>query len=129
MKEQDVTKAIVDYINSKGFYALRLNSGKIMQTYGDKTRLIHLCPQGTPDVMAIVNGKPYFFEVKKDEKIRNQWLKKIQKYRETSYAAISAQKEVMQYKTMKLIEKNGGDCYLVCSLDEVRRIIAGQNIL
>lgn len=123
MKEQDTTKAIVEYLGLKGFYVLRLNSGRIVYKKGQYTCAVNLCPEGTPDIYCLINGRSVFFEVKKNEKEKETWLKKVARYKRTSYIAISANREVNQYKEMKKIESCGGDCYLVCSLTEVENII------
>lgn len=122
MTELDVKSVIIEYLRYSGHYALRINSGKVFAKYGEKTRCIKLAEVGTPDIVACINGKFVGLEVKKDEKTKESWKRRVQKFIQTSIISPYNQREVAQYKAMKAIEKSGGDTYLVCSVDEVHNI-------
>jgi hypothetical protein len=64
VNETRISKAIGDYLNSLRIYNLRLNSGRLKAAGG----WVYLCPQGTPDRFALVNGHPLFIEVKQPGK-------------------------------------------------------------
>lgn len=49
MTEQALTKAIVDALNKAGFWAIRINSGRVRTASG----WVQLAPRGTPDVLVI----------------------------------------------------------------------------
>jgi len=59
--EHEIMNAIINILWIKGFYPMRLNSGKIPMESKYGKRLIQLLPAGTPDIMAF---KPYADHVK-----------------------------------------------------------------
>jgi len=120
--EAEVLRSITDYLTLNNIYHLRLNSGKVLITQGLTRRMINLCPEGTPDIFALKDGKAVFLEVKRDAKVKETWLKKIRNFKKTAVVAHSARREIEQYKAMKTIEAAGGDTYLVASLGEVMEI-------
>jgi len=115
-KESDVQKAIMEWCKYKGFYCLRLNSGRLMARYNGKTRMISLCPAGTPDLFVIARGLHFFVEVKKDDKEVEKWVKKVESYKRTSYVPPSYKREIQQYKEHKKIVDADGVVLLVGSL-------------
>jgi hypothetical protein len=123
MKEQELLNVIKDYLELKKYYCLRLNSGRLMVGYGGAQKSVTLCPQGTPDLFVIINGKPIFFEVKRGEREKKVWMNKVATFKKTGFITAINQREVNQYKQMTRIEQSGGDCYLVCSLNEVEDIV------
>lgn len=73
-KEQDVSKAIQNYLDKRHVYNDRLNSGMVQvnKSYKQKDGSVkkfetwlHLCKKGTPDRFFILYGRIYFIEVKK----------------------------------------------------------------
>lgn len=58
--ETEISKAIGEQLNQLGVYNLRLNSGKVKVRGG----WMHLCPEGTPDRLVLLNGRAIFVEVK-----------------------------------------------------------------
>lgn len=123
MKETDLQKVIIQYLKLHKIYHLRLNSGKILASYKDKKRMINLCPEGTPDIMLIKDGKTIFLELKSSPLIQKAWVKKIEAWKRTAYLSDYNRREVMQYKAMQEIIKAGAEVHLVASLDEVIQII------
>lgn len=59
--ETGVSASIAAYLDRRGIFHLRLNSGTIKT----KNSFLHLCKNGTPDRLAIYRGVPLFIEVKK----------------------------------------------------------------
>lgn len=58
-EQSDVTSPLVKALNAIPYvWATRLHSGVVR---GGRQ---HLCKPGTPDVLAVVNGAPIFFEAK-----------------------------------------------------------------
>lgn len=123
MKESELQKAIIDWLKIKKIYHLRLNSGKVLANYRDKTRMIHLCPEGTPDLMVIINGKTIFFEVKSSPQALKAWVRKVEAWKKTGYLNDFNRREVNQYKEMQKIINAGAEVHLVASLDEVEQVI------
>lgn len=73
-KEQAISKSIQDYLDKRGIYNDRLNSGKVQvikqfrQKDGQMKRFetwLQLAKKGTPDRFFIIRGRIFFVEVKK----------------------------------------------------------------
>ncbi len=60
IKETAVSKQIADYLDACRIYNDRLNSGMIFTG----THYVRLCKKGTPDRLAIVDGRAVYIEVK-----------------------------------------------------------------
>ena len=58
MTEGQIQKQAIDLLNLSGFIVFRLNSGKARNN-------IRLCPVGTPDLLAVRNGRVIWIEMKK----------------------------------------------------------------
>ena len=77
MTESQIQKAIIDELKKRGFLVFRMNSGMAAHN-------IHLCPKGTPDLLAVSpRGVSTWIEVKtktgkvnKDQAIMHYNLKK-----------------------------------------------------
>lgn len=123
--ESEISKAIREYIERSGFFVIRLNSGMVMVGEPGYKRAVRLCPPGTPDILFLFHGKAIFLEVKKSQKEKEKWIRNVDLYKKTAFKSIYIQGAVNQYLMMKTIEQpqNGGDCYLVASVDEVKAII------
>jgi hypothetical protein len=76
-KEANVSKSIEDFLNKRGIYNDRLNSGMIQQvtTYTDKKgqtkefrRWIRLAKRGSPDRWFLMGGRMFLIEVKRKGK-------------------------------------------------------------
>jgi hypothetical protein len=91
--EKCVSSSIEEYLERRKIYNLRLNSGKIFLG----NRVLHLCPKGTPDRLAIYRGVPLFIEVKKfNEKPTDD-----------------------QSKSHELIRASGGNVIVAYSIEDV----------
>lgn len=60
ISETQISKEIRDYLNKRGIYNLRLNSGKVRVRGG----WMQLCDEGTPDRYCLFKGKSIFIETK-----------------------------------------------------------------
>jgi hypothetical protein len=60
-KETSISSAVKEYLDNRGIFNERLNSGKVETKNGN---WIHLCDKGTPDRLAIVRGQSIFIETK-----------------------------------------------------------------
>lgn len=123
MTETQIVKTILEWLEKERFYHLRLNTGTLFASYGGKKRAIKLCPNGTPDIFVLVDGRAFFFEVKKDEAEVKKWEKRIENFVKTSFKPSYCNREIEQHKARVQIEKNDGMWYLVCSLEEVQAVV------
>jgi hypothetical protein len=99
-KEQTISKSIQDFLDKKGIYNDRLNSGKVQvikqfrQKDGNLKRFetwLQLAKKGTPDRFFIVAGKIYFCEVKqKGKKPTPEQLERHQELRKSGAVVIVA---------------------------------------
>ncbi len=113
MTEADLKRCISDYLQigtSQGrFYADRLNSGEVIEVRGNTRRRVKLCRTGTADFFVLklsdcmdcVGCRVIFLEVKGDKGMQRQEQKDFQ----------------------ELIEAQGGEYYIVRSLEEVQEIL------
>ena len=112
LSEHSTQQLCINYLKVKGFYTMRLNSGKYSVGEGRNKRFIMGQEAGTPDILAfrkayqsggVAKGvaKLYFFEVKRP------------KGRLTFY----------QGQMMKELQEKGAQCYVVHSLEELQEII------
>lgn len=65
--ESGLQKQIIQYLELKGYYVQRMNSGKqIVNVPGGRSRMISMCKAGTSDILAIQpdTGRACWFEVK-----------------------------------------------------------------
>ena len=123
MSETEVSKAIQDYLTLNGWYVLRIQSGSVLVKKGGYCNLIKLAPKGTPDIMALKEGKCCFFEVKKDKIEKERWIKKIENFKKTARLLPSYQKEIAQFKAMERIRRCGGIPFLVCSVQDAENAL------
>lgn len=57
-------RQILDWLNLKGIFAWRNNTGAMRARYGGKTRYVRFGAVGSPDIFALHKGKLYGIEVK-----------------------------------------------------------------
>ena len=109
--EHQIQTAIVQYLRAKGFYVMRINSGKYSVGEGKYKRFINGAEKGTPDLMCFkrfskkIQGIPlelplpelFFIEVKKPGK----------------------EPELAQVMKMNELEGYGAQCFVAHSVDEI----------
>lgn len=54
----------MEYIERRGGYCLRLNTGAVMAEYQGRKRFIRFAEPGAPDAIAIISGGVLFLETK-----------------------------------------------------------------
>jgi hypothetical protein len=118
VKEQDIQNSIIEYIRIIGGYTQRINSGKVVILQGEIRRVVNLADAGTPDILGWYDGKPFGIEVKKNQKIKDQWIRTVSKYELTGGFAKSNRRIRDQYFESEKIRRAGGKWGLVCSLSE-----------
>lgn len=120
---QEMIELIMKHLHDSGIYHLQLKSGKMFAQYGSEAQVVHLCPVGTPQIFAVISGKPIFFQVKKDEKEKVKWHRRVDSFQKTARIPSYIHREIMQYKSMQKIRKSGAEVHLVCSVREVENVI------
>lgn len=123
MKESDIQKSIVEWLRYNGIYCQRINSGKLFARYGDVTRAIKLADEGTPDIIACINGKFVGIEVKKDQYEIAKWISVSAKYEQTRKVPKTYERIKNQYEHCKQIRNRGGFYFLVCSIEQLKENI------
>lgn len=121
MSESDVQLAIIQYLQVKKIYHLRLNSGRILRTFKDKKYMINLCPTGTPDLLIIHANRPIFVEIKKDDAKVASWIKTVTRFKKSAYIAPSNRHIISQWKQHELIREAGGVVIIAGSLKELMK--------
>lgn len=89
MKEKELQKAILEYLNKVGFYAWRNNTGAMKGSYKGKTRFVRFSPKGSGDIFAIIeNGEFLSIEVKSKGKVptldQKNWMSTLFGYGATA---------------------------------------------
>ena len=88
IKEPPLSGQIAEYLNNRGLWNERLNSGKIQTQNGN---WIHLCEKGTPDRLCLICGQAVFIETKmRGEKPTSDQLKKHDELRASGAVVIIA---------------------------------------
>jgi len=153
MKEKQIEKSIMEYLQSIGAYVVKIHSGtvKVLKNFGEKsfgrfnktaTNYMQLAPKGTPDLVAIIpklkpinensaqlHGIPVFIEVKRDQKEVDKWLRIAERYESEGTAPQSYHREVMQYKQMEKATQAGALCLLVCSIQGLEDDLKANNLI
>lgn len=64
--EKQIQTTIIGYLAYRGYYVQRMNSGKLRQVSRttNKEYMVNLSVPGTPDLLAIKNGRALWIEVK-----------------------------------------------------------------
>lgn len=96
LKEKDVQKAILTYLQAKKVFHYRNNSGGTVINYKDKSYFMKFGATGSPDIICVINGQYVGIEVKGTDGKQSDSQKDFQ----------------------ERLEKAGGIYALVHSLDE-----------
>ena len=123
MSETQVSKQIQEYLTLNGWYVLRIQSGSVLVKKGNYCNMMKLAEKGSPDIMALKEGKCCFFEVKKDEKEKKAWIRKIENFKKTARLYPSYHKEIAQFKALERIKQAGGYTFLACSVKDAENAI------
>lgn len=127
MKESPLQSAIIKYLDLRGHYPKRLQSGalpKIVRTkYGWKKYFIKLGDPGTPDILCCVGGLFVAIEVKRDEKELKHWHGQWERFQKSRILVKSAARCIAQHGDMaRVLQANG--IHIACAdLETLQREI------
>jgi len=93
--ERAIQAACIEYLRYRGYYVLRLNAGALPNAQGRPVRML---PAGTPDVLAIKDGRAVFVEMKRPGK------------RPTA----------LQAMTMDTLTQHGARCLVATSVEDLQ---------
>lgn len=96
--EHQLQTEIMQYLQYKGYYVMRLNSGKYSVGEGRSKRFIMGQEAGTPDLMAFRGVRMFFVEVK----------------------VPGNKPTLLQTQKMKELEGYGAQCFVATSLEELQ---------
>ena len=110
--EHQIQTQIINFLKYKGWFVMRLNSGKISVGEGRSRRMIQLAEVGTPDLMAF----------------REVWFEN-RMYRATELFFIEVKRPgklptLHQKVKMQELEEHGARCIVAHSVEEVEEAIA-----
>lgn len=107
--EHQIQQEIINYLKFRGWYVMRLNSGRMPYTYKGKQKFMMLAEKGTPDILAFKkaiwdgefegDAELYFIEVKRQ----------------------GNKPTALQLAKMRELEEYGAQCICVHSLEELQR--------
>ena len=100
--EKATQKACLDYLGAAKIFHYRNNSGVTIAEYKGKKRLIRFGATGSPDIVAVINGRYIGFEVKD----------------------IKGKQSESQVAFQEALERAGGAYHLIKSIDDFINIIA-----
>lgn len=64
MREQDIQRQILDWLELQHIFHWRANTGAFAGEYKGKKRFVRFGKKGTPDIFAVLGGKIFGIEVK-----------------------------------------------------------------
>ena len=100
--EHELQNKIISYLQYKHYKVLRMNSGAIRSLGSNgKTFMTRLQEPGTPDLLALKDGKAIFFEIKTPKN----------------------HPTTLQKMKMDELERYGCHCFVIHSLEEMQAII------
>ena len=80
IKEKSVQEQIIRSIREKWCYAVNVNSWSLFKKTWKFVYKVELAPTWTPDILACIDWKFYWIEVKKSEKERRAWNKIVENH-------------------------------------------------
>lgn len=138
MSEQQLLKACIQYLRLRGCYCQRVQAGLIRQVIGKQVRWIHLADKGCPDILAAIPCKDLRhqisnknaplarfcgIEVKASASAIKSWHRANKKAQNMKPISKPEETSVAQNYHKELIEKAGGIYALICSLEELEKLI------
>lgn len=123
VKETQISKDIKEYVNMTRWICKKVPSWKIIiptrdQFWKEKFRAIQMEEAWTTDLVADLNWKCVWIEVKKDEKEYKKWLWIEKRYNETWIIAKSNSRERSQIMEKRKILRRGWNHILTYSLQD-----------
>jgi len=135
MTENEIQASIIEYIRRIGGYCQRVNSGSMFSSYANKKsgdiahRRVKMADKGTPDILACINGKFIAIEVKRDLKAVERWQKAVSNFFKTGKLTKSNEGAVHQLWEAEKIQKAGGLCIMVNSIDRLDQVLFNLKII
>jgi len=80
MKEKDIEKAIVKYLQTTGWIVESMQWGSVMIKKGWYNHRMTLNSKGCPDILYYKDNQLYGIEVKKNEKAVYDWYNLLDRY-------------------------------------------------
>lgn len=111
--EHQLQKAIIQYLEMKHFYVMRLNSGLIPAMYKGQKRMIALSKKGTPDLMAF-KAVDYAISGIVVRKIHILFIEVKLPGKKATEAQIAM---------METVEAYGAECFVIHSIEELQAVI------
>lgn len=99
MKEKSVQNKIEDFLHELWHYAVSVQSWSILKKSWRITYKVTLAPQWTPDILACINWRFFWIEVKKDEETRKERCWIADRYATKWQEAKSNKRQIEQFKT------------------------------
>lgn len=93
--ERAIQASCMEYLRLRGYYVLRLNSGALPNAQGRPVRML---PAGTPDVLAIKDGRALFVEMKR----------------------AGAKPTVLQEMAMATLDAHGARCVVATAVEDLQ---------
>lgn len=122
MKEKSIEKLIANYLKTTWWLVESMQGWKVVIKKGDYNHRMTLNSTGCPDILYFKDNKLFWIEVKKDQKEVDEWLKLLDRYNwiwKSLDWLISYKREIWQFQYRDLLEKNGWQYLVTCSLQEV----------
>lgn len=127
MKEKDIEKSIISYLEWVGAIVEALQSWSVMIKKGAYTNRMNLQKKGAPDIFCFYQGQFIGIEVKKNAEEANKWLKLRDRYNNWETLPKSYHRELDQIQYKDNILKNKWHFILTYELSEVKEFINQLN--
>lgn len=114
MKEKTLESAIKKWLELRGYYVKKINSGAAQKNYNGKQYWIRLGEEGSPDLICCIGGLFVGIEVKKDKQELERWERQWQRYEQTMIAVKSSRRSIAQHLERGRLLKAGG-VHLACA--------------
>lgn len=124
-REKDIEKMCIEILRIKGAWCQKIHSGEMYVAAGPARYRVKLADQGTPDIIACVDGRMIGVEVKDSPEECDRWWRVIDAYlatgdsERTRTMKKSWEREVLQYLQHELIRKAGGEVSICSSPEEL----------
>ena len=109
--EKEIELSIIGYIRAKGWWCQKLQSGAVFSSYTNrdgesKQHQITLADEGSPDIVACIEGRFFGIEVKKSKNEMDLWFQQ------------KDQRSQSQKLHLEKIDECGGVAIITYSLDD-----------
>lgn len=109
ISEHQIQTQIINYLKYKGWFTMRLNSGKYSVGEGKSKRFIMGQDAGTPDIMAFRN-----------KGVGTNNIKKLCELVFIEVKVLGNKPTALQMAKMKELEEHGAKCLVIHSIEELQ---------